>query len=84
MVKVHAAGGSSMMKLPIEGLGKVQEGKERPICIAVYTTKQATSEAMMKKRDCMGNRRKRLLIYAKLRKKVDMNGVVCSTLEVQI
>ena len=50
MVNVHLCWGSSMMKAAIEGLeeGK-QEGKERPICIAV-TQLTSTSEAMMKKR----------------------------------
>ena len=56
MVNVHVAGEAKMMKAAIEGLeeGK-QEGKERPICIAV-TQLTSTSEAMMKKRSALRKR----------------------------
>ena len=56
MVNVHVVGEAKMMKVAIEGLeeGK-QEGKERPICIAV-TQLTSTSEAMMKKRSALRKR----------------------------
>lgn len=83
MVNVHAAGGSSMMKAAIEGLeeGK-QEGKERPICIAV-TQLTSTSEAMMKKEIGIEKTLEEAVAhYAKLTKESGLDGVVCSTLEV--
>lgn len=67
----------------IEGLeeGK-QEGKERPICIAV-TQLTSTSEAMMKKEIGIEKTLEEAVAhYAKLTKESGLDGVVCSTLEV--
>ncbi|WP_140169298.1 orotidine 5'-phosphate decarboxylase / HUMPS family protein, partial [Bacillus sp. S1-R1J2-FB] len=83
MVNVHAAGGSSMMKAAIEGLeeGK-QEGKERPICIAV-TQLTSTSETLMKKEIGLEKTLEEAVAqYAILTKESGLDGVVCSTLEV--
>lgn len=84
IVNVHAAGGSKMMESAIEGLDAgTLAGQKRPTCIAV-TQLTSTSENVMRN-ELLINKplEETVLHYASLSQKSGLDGVVCSTLEVQ-
>ncbi|MBM7603394.1 orotidine-5'-phosphate decarboxylase [Metabacillus crassostreae] len=85
LVNVHAAGGKKMMTAAIEGLNEgTPTGKKRPTCIAV-TQLTSTSQGMVQD-ELLINRNLDdvVLHYAKLAKESGLDGVVCSTHEVEV
>ncbi|MFD2212924.1 orotidine-5'-phosphate decarboxylase [Metabacillus endolithicus] len=84
IVNVHAAGGKKMMEAAIEGLeAGTQEGKKRPICIAV-TQLTSTSQDMMHKELLINEDINNVVLhYAQMAKESGLDGVVCSTHEVE-
>lgn len=85
LVNVHAAGGKKMMEAAIEGLeGGTQTGKQRPACIAV-TQLTSTSQAMVQEELLINEKIDNIVLhYAKLAKESGLDGVVCSTHEVEV
>jgi orotidine-5'-phosphate decarboxylase len=84
IVNVHAAGGKKMMEAAIEGLeAGTQEGKRRPKCIAVTqltsTSQDMLHEELLIKEDINDV----VLHYAQMAKESGLDGVVCSTHEVE-
>lgn len=84
IVNVHAAGGKKMMEAAIEGLvAGTPEGKMRPKCIAVTqltsTSQTMVHEELLIKEDINDV----VLHYAQLAKESGLDGVVCSTHEVE-
>lgn len=84
LVNVHAAGGKKMMQAAIEGLeAGTPEGKKRPLCIAVTqltsTSQTMVEEELLIKEDINDV----VLHYAQMAKESGLEGVVCSTLEVE-
>lgn len=84
IVNVHAAGGKKMMEAAIEGLeAGTQEGKTRPMCIAVTqltsTSQDMIQEELLIKEDINDV----VLHYAQMAKESCLDGVVCSTHEVE-
>ncbi|MCM3160430.1 orotidine-5'-phosphate decarboxylase [Metabacillus litoralis] len=84
IVNVHAAGGKKMMEAAIEGLeAGTQEGKTRPMCIAVTqltsTSQDMIQEELLIKEDINDV----VLHYAQMAKESGLDGVVCSTHEVE-
>ncbi|PLT27558.1 orotidine-5'-phosphate decarboxylase [Peribacillus deserti] len=84
MVNLHAAGGTEMMIRAREGLeAGTPAGRERPLCIAV-TQLTSTSEEQMKKEQLIQTLLEQsVLHYAKLAHAAGLDGVVCSTHEVE-
>lgn len=84
LVNVHAAGGKRMMTAAIEGLieGTV-DGKERPKIIAVTQLTSTTEECMHAEQRIPLSLEESVLSYAKLAKEAGLDGVVCSTHEVE-
>ncbi len=84
LVNVHAAGGKKMMKAAIEGLeAGTPEGKKRPACIAV-TQLTSTSQSMVEEELLIkGEINDVVLHYAEMAKESGLEGVVCSTHEVE-
>jgi len=83
LVNVHAAGGKKMMQAAIEGLeAGTPEGKKRPACIAV-TQLTSTSQSMVDDELLIkGDINEVVLHYAQNAKESGLEGVVCSTHEV--
>ncbi len=84
LVNVHAAGGKKMMQAAIEGLeAGTPEGKKRPACIAVTqltsTSQQMVEDELLIKEEINDV----VLHYAKLASESGLDGVVCSTHEVE-
>lgn len=84
LVNVHAAGGKKMMQAAIEGLeAGTPEGKKRPACIAVTqltsTSQTMVEEELLIKEDINDV----VLHYAQMAKESGLEGVVCSTHEVE-
>lgn len=84
IVNVHAAGGKKMMQAAIEGLeAGTPEGKKRPTCIAVTqltsTSQTMVEEELLIKEDINDV----VLHYAQMAKESGLEGVVCSTHEVE-
>ncbi|WP_121661347.1 orotidine-5'-phosphate decarboxylase [Metabacillus litoralis] len=84
IVNVHAPGGKKMMEAAIEGLeAGTQEGKTRPMCIAVTqltsTSQDMIQEELLIKEDINDV----VLHYAQMAKESGLDGVVCSTHEVE-
>ncbi|MCM3441168.1 orotidine-5'-phosphate decarboxylase [Metabacillus halosaccharovorans] len=84
LVNVHAAGGKKMMQAAIEGLeAGTPEGKKRPACIAVTqltsTSQSMVDEELLIKVDI----NEVVLHYAQNAKESGLEGVVCSTHEVE-
>jgi len=84
LVNVHAAGGKKMMQAAIEGLeAGTPEGKKRPLCIAVTqltsTSQTMVEEELLIKEDINDV----VLHYAQMAKESGLEGVVCSTHEVE-
>lgn len=84
IVNVHAAGGKKMMEAAIEGLeAGTQEGKKRPICIAV-TQLTSTSQDMIHEELLINEDINNVVLhYAQMAKESGLDGVVCSTHEVE-
>ena len=84
IVNVHAAGGKQMMEAAMEGLDQgTKAGKERPKCIAV-TQLTSTSEEMLKQELLIQEPLEAVVAkYAKLTSESGLDGVVCSTWEVE-
>lgn len=84
LVNVHAAGGKKMMEFAIEGLDAGTEaGKKRPLCIAV-TQLTSTSQEVMQNELLIPQKLDDVVIkYASLAKESGLDGVVCSTHEVE-
>lgn len=85
LVNVHAAGGKKMMEAAIEGLESgTPEGKQRPACIAV-TQLTSTSQTMVQEELLINENIDNVVLhYAKLAKESGLDGVVCSTHEVEV
>ncbi|KKI93711.1 orotidine 5'-phosphate decarboxylase [Bacillus sp. SA1-12] len=85
IVNVHAAGGKKMMEAAIEGLeAGTLMGKQRPACIAV-TQLTSTSQAMVEKELLIKENIENVVLhYAKMAQESGLDGVVCSTHEVEI
>lgn len=84
LVNVHAAGGKKMMQAAIEGLeAGTPEGKKRPACIAV-TQLTSTSQTMVEEELLLkGDINDVVLHYAQMAEESGLEGVVCSTHEVE-
>jgi orotidine-5'-phosphate decarboxylase len=84
LVNVHAAGGKKMMVAAIEGLeAGTPTGKQRPACIAV-TQLTSTSQKMVQEELLIKENIDNVVLhYAKMAKESGLDGVVCSTLEVE-
>ncbi|WP_017753663.1 orotidine-5'-phosphate decarboxylase [Calidifontibacillus oryziterrae] len=84
IVNVHAAGGKQMMVAALEGLDQgTIAGKKRPKCIAV-TQLTSTSEQMLKSELLIDQPLDTVVRhYAKLASDSGLDGVVCSTWEVE-
>lgn len=85
LVNVHAAGGKKMMEAAIEGLeAGTPEGKMRPACIAV-TQLTSTSQQMVHNELLINEDIDNVVLhYAKMAKESGLDGVVCSTHEVEL
>lgn len=84
LVNVHAAGGLKMMTAALEGLKEgTMEGKKRPLIIAVTQLTSTTEEEMQRDQRVEISLEESVLSYAKLAKEAGLDGVVCSTHEVE-
>ena len=85
LVNVHAAGGKKMMAAAIEGLeAGTSEGKQRPACIAVTQLTSSSQEMVQEELLIKENLDHVVLHYAKMAKESGLDGVVCSTHEVEV
>jgi len=84
IVNVHASGGMKMMEAALEGLEQgTPLGQNRPKIIAV-TQLTSTSESVLKEEILIETSlMETVLHYAKLAQKSGLDGVVCSTHEVE-
>lgn len=84
IVNVHAAGGKQMMEAALEGLDQgTRVGKERPKCIAV-TQLTSTSQEMLQQELLINEALDSVVVsYAKNASASGLDGVVCSTWEVE-
>ena len=84
IVNVHAAGGKQMMEAALEGLDLgTRAGCERPKCIAV-TQLTSTSQEMLQEELLINEGLESVVVsYAKNASKSGLDGVVCSTWEVE-
>ncbi|MDQ0231239.1 orotidine-5'-phosphate decarboxylase [Metabacillus malikii] len=84
IVNVHAAGGRKMMEAAIEGLeAGTTLGKPRPACIAV-TQLTSTSQAMVEQELLINQKIEDIVLhYARMTRESGLDGVVCSTHEVE-
>ncbi len=84
LVNVHAAGGKKMMEEALAGLIEgTPEGKQRPLIIAVTQLTSTTEEAMQQEQRIAVSLEESVASYATLAKAAGMDGVVCSTHEVE-
>lgn len=84
MVNVHAAGGKRMMEAAIEGLeAGTKAGQNRPLCIAVTQLTSTTEQQMNEEQNIQGSVLDSVINYASLTNQAGLDGVVCSTHEVQ-
>ena len=84
LVNVHAAGGKKMMEAALEGLDLgTPSGKIRPLCIAVTQLTSTTQEQMNEEQNIQGTVEESVLRYASVTQQAGLDGVVCSTHEVQ-
>ena len=85
LVNVHAAGGKQMMQAALEGLQEgVQEGKQRPAIIAVTQLTSTTEVEMQHDQQIPLTLEQSVLSYATLAQEAGLDGVVCSTHEVEV
>lgn len=84
LVNVHAAGGKRMMEAALEGLDAgTKAGQKRPLCIAVTQLTSTTQQQMNEEQNILGEVEESVLRYAAVTKQAGLDGVVCSTHEVQ-
>ncbi|MBD3106792.1 orotidine-5'-phosphate decarboxylase [Bacillus sp. AGMB 02131] len=84
LVNVHAAGGKWMMEAALAGLQEgTQEGKQRPAIIAVTQLTSTTEEDMQHDQRIPLTLEQSVLSYATLASEAGLDGVVCSTHEVE-
>ncbi|WP_042348992.1 orotidine-5'-phosphate decarboxylase [Bacillus massiliigorillae] len=84
LVNVHASGGKRMMEAALEGLIEgTPEGKERPLIIAVTQLTSTTEEEMQAQQRISISLEESVTSYAALTKEAGLDGVVCSTHEVE-
>ncbi|MGM9928923.1 MAG: orotidine-5'-phosphate decarboxylase [Bacillus sp. (in: firmicutes)] len=84
LVNVHAAGGKRMMTAALEGLIEgTAPGKQRPNIIAVTQLTSTTEEEMQHDQRISLSLEESVLSYAQLTKEAGLDGVVCSTHEVE-
>lgn len=84
LVNVHAAGGKRMMEAALEGLQQgTAEGKQRPAIIAVTQLTSTTEEEMQHDQRISLTLEQSVLSYATLASEAGLDGVVCSTHEVE-
>lgn len=84
LVNVHAAGGKKMMEAALEGLDAgTTNGQKRPLCIAVTQLTSTTEQQMNEEQNIQGSVLDSVLRYASFANKAGLDGVVCSTHEVQ-
>lgn len=84
LVNVHAAGGKRMMEAALEGLDAgTSSGQTRPLCIAVTQLTSTTQEQMNEEQNIQGTVEDSVLRYASVAHQSGLDGVVCSTHEVQ-
>lgn len=84
LVNVHAAGGKRMMEAALEGLQQgTAEGKQRPAIIAVTQLTSTTEEEMQHDQRIPLSLEQSVLSYAQLASEAGLDGVVCSTHEVE-
>lgn len=84
LVNVHAAGGKRMMEAALEGLDAgTPSGQIRPLCIAVTQLTSTTQEQMNEEQNIQGTVEDSVLRYASVAHQSGLDGVVCSTHEVQ-
>lgn len=84
LVNVHAAGGKRMMEAALRGLQEgTQEGKQRPAIIAVTQLTSTTEAEMQHDQQIPLTLEQSVLSYATLAHEAGLDGVVCSTHEVE-
>ncbi|MBM7692333.1 orotidine-5'-phosphate decarboxylase [Peribacillus deserti] len=84
MVNLHAAGGKDMMVRALEGLeAGTAAGKKRPLCIAVTQLTSTSEDQMQNEQLIHVSLEQSVLHYAKLAREAGLDGVVCSTHEVE-
>ncbi len=84
LVNVHAAGGKRMMEAALEGLDAgTKVGQKRPLCIAVTQLTSTTQQQMNEEQNILGTVEESVLRYAAVTKQAGLDGVVCSTHEVE-
>lgn len=84
IVNVHASGGSQMMSAALEGLEQgTSTGMDRPKCIAVTQLTSTSKRTMNDELLIKGSLDMVVEHYAMLTKKSGLDGVVCSTWEVE-
>ncbi len=84
LVNVHAAGGKRMMEAALEGLDAgTKAGQKRPLCIAVTQLTSTTQQQMNEEQNILGTVEESVLRYAAVTKQAGLDGVVCSTHEVE-
>lgn len=84
LVNVHAAGGKRMMSAALEGLtAGTLEGKKRPHLIAVTQLTSTTEDEMHEDQRISLSLEESVLSYAMSAKEAGLDGVVCSTHEVE-
>ena len=85
LVNVHAAGGKRMMTAAIEGLQEgTAAGKNRPAIIAVTQLTSTTEEDMQHEQRILLTLEQSVLSYALLASEAGLDGVVCSSHEVEV
>lgn len=84
MVNIHASGGVEMMQAAKEGLIRgTQTGHKRPQLIAVTQLTSREDETNQYEQQLAVSQEESILHLAKLTKQSDLDGVVCSPLEVK-
>lgn len=84
LVNVHAAGGREMMMAAVEGLeAGTRSGSKRPACIAVTQLTSTSPEQMKTEQLISASLEESVLHYASLAKEAGLDGVVCSSHEVE-
>jgi len=84
LVNVHAAGGKRMMEAALQGLHEgTQEGKQRPAIIAVTQLTSTTETEMQHDQQIPLTLEQSVLSYATLAHEAGLDGIVCSTHEVE-
>jgi orotidine-5'-phosphate decarboxylase len=81
MVNVHAAGGKEMMQKSVEALS---HSMQKPLLIAVTQLTSTTETQMNNEQKIFGKLEDSVLHYARLAQECQLDGVVCSPLEIEL